>query len=67
MNAFIRHLEDDALFLHLLDHGLCQDLDLALLERRLGVLDELLAEHGQHGRQGFYKGDANSAGEFRVP
>jgi len=60
---------ENAIFtwIYLLDHGLCKDLDFALLEGRFGVVDELLAEHGQDGRKGLNEGDADPSGEFGIP
>ena len=56
-------LDDDAVGLDLLHHRLRQDVDLRLLERRLGVVDELLAEHGQHGRQRLDERDLDLVGK----
>ena len=66
-DALVGHLQNDALLLDLLDHGLGKDVDLGLLERRLGVVDQLLAKHGQHGRQCLNERDADVLGELRVP
>lgn len=38
----------DVLIGDLLDHGLCADRNLLFLERRLGVVDQLLGEHGKN-------------------
>lgn len=40
---------------------------MALLEGGLCVVDELLAEHGQHIGEGLDEGDADFAGELGVP
>ena len=67
MDRFIGHLERDALLLDLLDHGLGQDINLGFLKGRLGVLDEGLAEHGQHGWESLHKGDFHPTGKLWVP
>lgn len=43
------------------------DIDLGLLECRFGVLDQLLAEHGQDGGESLDEGDADGVGELGVP
>lgn len=69
LDGLVGHLEDDALVLDLLDHGLRHDVDLGLLERRLGVVDQLFAEHREHGRQSLMinQRDFDVIREFRVP
>ena len=52
---------------HLLDHSLGQNLNLLLLESGYSVIDQLLAEHGQNGRQRFDERDADSPCELGVP
>jgi hypothetical protein len=47
----------DVLLSHVLDHGLCADGDGLLLECLLGVVDELLGEHGQDVGEGLDEGD----------
>jgi hypothetical protein len=47
----------DVLLRHVLDHGLCADGDGLLLEGLLGVIDELLGEHGQDVGEGLDEGD----------
>jgi hypothetical protein len=47
----------DVLVGHVLNHGLCADGNRLLLERLLGVVDELLGEHGQNVGQSLDKGD----------
>ena len=42
---------------HLLDHSLGADRDLLLVERALRVVDQLLAEHGEHIGQSLNEGD----------
>jgi hypothetical protein len=66
-DGFIGHLEDHALLLDLLDHRLGQDVDLGFFEGRLGILDEGLAEHRQHGWESLHKRDLHSTGQLRVP
>ena len=47
----------NVLFCDVLDHGLCADVDGLLLEGLLGVVDQLLGEHGQDVGQGLDEGD----------
>ena len=51
----------------LFDHGLRQNVNLTLLERGYGVVDELFAERGQHRWEGFDEGDADFASKFWIP
>jgi len=53
--------------LDFLDHRFGQDVDLVLLEGRLRVRDELLAEHWKHSREGLDESNAQAAGQFGVP
>lgn len=66
-DALVGHLEDDGVLLDLLDHGLGHDVNLRRLEGRLGVVDQLLAEHGQHGGKRLDKRDLDRVGELGVP
>lgn len=67
LDRFVGHLEDDALLLDFLDHGLGQDINLGLLEGRFSVLDEGLAEHGQHGWESLHERDLHPTGKLWVP
>lgn len=52
------------LWLDLLDHSLCQDINVVLFEGLFGIGDELLGEHGEHIWKGLDEGDSDLLGEF---
>jgi len=66
-DTFIGHLEDYTLFLDFLNHRLGQDVNLGFLEGRFGVVNECLAERGQHGWKSLDKGDLHPTGELGIP
>lgn len=60
-------LQDNALLLDLLHHRLRQNINLGLLERRLGVVDELLGEHREHRGESLDERDLDVRRKFGVP
>jgi hypothetical protein len=67
LDLLVGILNDDRLLPDILDHGSGEDIDLVLLESRLGVLDELLGEGGQDIGESFDKGDPELVSDFGVP
>jgi hypothetical protein len=67
LDGLVRHLEDNTLLFDFLNHSFGQDVNLTLFERRLSVVDKLLAEHGQHTGESLNKSNANSARKLGVP
>ena len=67
LDAFIGHLEDDALLLDLLNHGFGQNVNFGFPESGFGVLDEGLAERGKNRWKSLYEGDLHPIGELWVP
>jgi hypothetical protein len=52
---------------YLFDHRFGHDLNLALFESGLGVLDELFAEHWKYRGESLDEGDPDSARKFGIP
>jgi len=67
LDLLVTVLDDDRLFTYILDHGSGKDINLVLLERRLGVLNELLGEGGQDVGKRLDQGDPELVGDFGVP
>lgn len=57
----------DVLLSDVLNHGLVADLNSLLLESLLGVVDQVLGEHGKDGGKGLDEGDAEVANNLRNP
>ena len=64
LDLFVGVLDDDVLLVDLLNHGLGHEVDLVVGEGRLGVLDELLGEHGKDVGESLDEGDSESVGDL---